>query len=170
MSLEWPFCFCSFILGQLHKISVLAVMKLKEPSTNLSISSVQFSHSAESNSLLPHELQDARPPCPSPTPGVHPNPSLLSWWCHPAISSSVYPSSPALHLSQHQGLFKVELFQILKDDAVKLLHSICQQIWKTQQWPQDWKRSVFISIRRWSLWQLLCLKGKGCFVIYIFVS
>ena len=40
----------------------------------------------------------------------------------------------------------VELFQILKDDAVKVLHSICQQIWKTQQWPQDWKRSVFILI------------------------
>ena len=40
----------------------------------------------------------------------------------------------------------VELFQILKDDAVKLLHSICQPIWKIQQWPQDWKRSVFIPI------------------------
>ena len=40
----------------------------------------------------------------------------------------------------------VELFQILKDDAVKVLHSICQQIWKTQQWPQDWKRSVFILV------------------------
>ena len=42
----------------------------------------------------------------------------------------------------------VELFQILKDDAVKVLHSICQQIWKTQQWPQDWKRSVFIPIKK----------------------
>ena len=40
----------------------------------------------------------------------------------------------------------VELFQILKDNAVKVLHKICQQIWKTQQWPQDWKKSVFISI------------------------
>ena len=42
----------------------------------------------------------------------------------------------------------VELFPILKDDAVKVLHLICQQIWKTQQWPQDWKRSVFIPIRK----------------------
>ena len=42
----------------------------------------------------------------------------------------------------------VELFQILKDDAMKVLHSICQQIWKTQQWPQDWKRSVFIPIAK----------------------
>ena len=40
----------------------------------------------------------------------------------------------------------VELFQILKDDAVKVLHLVCQQIWKTQHWPQDWKRSVFIPI------------------------
>ena len=40
----------------------------------------------------------------------------------------------------------VELFQILKDDAVRVLHSVCQQIWKTQQWPQDWKRSIFILI------------------------
>ena len=50
----------------------------------------------------------------------------------------------------------VELFQILKDDAEKVLHSICQQIWKTQQWPQDWKRSVFIPIpKKFSSVQLL---------------
>ena len=41
-----------------------------------------------------------------------------------------------------------ELFQILKDDTVKVLHSICQQVWKTQQWPQDWKKSVFIPISK----------------------
>ena len=55
-----------------------------------------------------------------------------------------------LATQQHQAWSKrfipVEVFQILKDDAVKVLHSICQQIWKTQQWPQDWKRSVFNSI------------------------
>ena len=54
-----------------------------------SFSSVQFSHSVVSDSLWPHELQHARPPCPSPTPRVHPNPRPLSRWCHPAISSSV---------------------------------------------------------------------------------
>ena len=48
-------------------------------------------------------------------------------------------------VSEADGIV-VELFQILKDDAVKVLHSICQQIWKTQQWPQDWQRSVFIRI------------------------
>ena len=51
------------------------------------------------------------------------------------------------HHYEHGGdEIPVELFQILKDDAVKVLHSVCQQIWKTQQWPQDWKRSVFISV------------------------
>ena len=49
------------------------------------------------------------------------------------------------HYEQSYGI-PVELFQVLKDDAMKVLHSICQQIWKTQQWPQDWKRSVFIPI------------------------
>ena len=49
-----------------------------------------------------------------------------------------------LPLAQGGDGIPVELFQILKDDAVEVLHSICQQIWKTQQWPQDWKRSVFI--------------------------
>ena len=56
-------------------------------------SSVQFSHSVVSDSLWPHEPQHARPPCPSPTPGVHPNPCPLSRWCHPTISSSVFPFS-----------------------------------------------------------------------------
>ena len=54
-------------------------------------SSVQFSSSVVSSSLLPHEPQHTRPPCPSPTPRVHPNPCPLCWWCHPTISSSVVP-------------------------------------------------------------------------------
>ena len=57
------------------------------------VSSVQFSHSIVSDSLQPHQLQHARPPCPSPTPGVHSNPCPLSQWCHPTISSSVVPFS-----------------------------------------------------------------------------
>ena len=56
-------------------------------------SSVQFSCSVMSDSLWPHELQDARPPCPSPTPGIHSDSPPLSQWCHPAISSSVVPFS-----------------------------------------------------------------------------
>ena len=58
-------------------------------------SSVQFSLSVVFDSLRPHESQHARPPCPSPTPGVYPNSCPSSWWCHPAISSSVVPFPPA---------------------------------------------------------------------------
>ena len=57
------------------------------------ISSVQFSHSVVSDSLRPHKSQHARPPCPSSTPGVHSDSRPSSWWCHPAISSSVVPFS-----------------------------------------------------------------------------
>ena len=57
------------------------------------IRAVQFSCSVMSDSLRPRESQHARPPCPSPTPGVHPNSCPSSWWCHPAISSSVVPFS-----------------------------------------------------------------------------
>ena len=58
--------------------------------------SVQFSHSVASNSLWSHELQHARPPCPSPMLGVYSNSCLLSWWCHPTISSSFFPFSSCL--------------------------------------------------------------------------
>ena len=63
------------------------------PLSNVNFPSVQFSHSVLSDSLRPHELQHTRPPCPSPTPGVHSNSRPLSQWCHPAISSSVFPFS-----------------------------------------------------------------------------
>ena len=62
-----------------------------------------------------------------------------------------------------------ELFQLLKDDAVKVLHSICQQIWKTQQWPQDWKRSVFIPIPKKGNGKE-CLKVKSLSRIRLFAT
>ena len=65
-----------------------------------------FSHSFVSNSLRSRELQHARPPCPSPRPGVYSNLCPLSHWCHPTISSSVIPSPLALSLAQHQGVFQ----------------------------------------------------------------
>ena len=68
-------------------------------------SSAQFSRSVVSDSLWPHEPQHARPPCPSPTPGVHPNPCPLCRWIQPSHRLSS-PSPPASNLSQHQGLFK----------------------------------------------------------------
>ena len=91
-------------------------------------SPVKFSHSVVSDSLWPHEPQHARPPCPSPTPRVHPNPCALSQWCHPTILSSVVPSPLALNLSQHQGLFNwvSSLHQVAKVLEFQLQHQSFQ--------------------------------------------
>ena len=72
-----------------------------------STSSVQFSCSVMSNSLQPHELQYARPPCPSPTPWVHPNLCPLCRWCHPTISSSVVPFSSCPQTFPALGSFQM---------------------------------------------------------------
>ena len=71
---------------------------------------------------------------------THLEPVILEWEVKWALESITTNKA-----SGDDGI-PVELFQILEDDAVKVLHSICQQIWKTQQWPQDWKRSVFIPV------------------------
>ena len=98
----------------------------------ISYSSVQFSHSVVSDSLRSHELQHSRPPCPSPTPGVHPNPCPLSRWCHPTTSSSVVPFSSCPHLSQHQGLFKwvSSLHQVAKVLEFQLQYQSFQWIFR----------------------------------------
>ena len=92
----------SIDLGSLTLILVATLKLLTDsqawrlsPSSHLSCRtySVQFSRSVVSNSLWPHESQHARPPCPSPTPGVHSNSCPLSRWCHPAISSFIVPFS-----------------------------------------------------------------------------
>ena len=71
---------------------------------------VQFSHSVVSNSLRPHGLQHTRPPCPSPTPGVYWNSWPLSQWCHPTISSSVFPFSSRLQSFPASGIFPMSQF------------------------------------------------------------
>ena len=73
-------------------------------------SSVQFSCSVVSDSLWPHGLRHARPPCPSPTPGVYPNSCPLSRWCHPTISSSVVPFSSHLQFFPASGSFQISQF------------------------------------------------------------
>ena len=78
--------------------------------THSNFSSVQFSCSVVSDSLWPHEPQHARPPCPSPTPGVHPNSCPLSRWCYPTISSSVVPFSSCLQSFPATGSFPVNQF------------------------------------------------------------
>ena len=73
-------------------------------------SSVQFSHSVVPDSLWPHEPQHARPPCPSSTPGVHPNPCPSSRWCHPTISSSVVPFYSCPQAFPASGSYQVSQF------------------------------------------------------------
>ena len=95
--------------------------------------SVQFSHSVVSDCLRPHGLQHARPPCPSPTPGVQSNSHPSSQWCHPAISSSVIPFSSCLQSSQHQALFKwvSSSHQIARILEYQLQHQSFQWIFRT---------------------------------------
>ena len=76
---------------------------------------------------------------PFPSPGDLPNPGIEPQ--SPALQADSLPSEPP-----GMKTMPAELLKILKDDAVKVMQSICQQIWKTQQWSQDWKRSVFILI------------------------
>ena len=71
---------------------------------------------------------------------THPEPNILESKVKWALGSIITQKA-----SEGDGI-PVELFQILKDDALKVLHSICQKIWKTQQWPQDWKRAVYIPV------------------------
>ena len=101
-------------------------------------SSVQFSRSVMFDSLWPHESQHARPPCPSPTPGVHSNSCPSSWWCHPATSSSVVPSPPAPNPSQHQSFPMSQLFAWGgQSTGVSALASVLPK--KSQNWsPLGW--------------------------------
>ena len=88
-----------------------ALNSIKNAYMKIWISSVQFSGSVVSDSLQPHESQDARPPCPSPTPRVYPNSRPSSQWCHPAISSSVIPfSSCPQSLSASESFPMSQLF------------------------------------------------------------
>ena len=97
-----------------------------------SFSSVQFSHSVVSNSLRPHESQHARPPCPSPTPGVYSNSCPSSRWCHPAISSSVIPFSSCLQSLPASGSFWVNSsHEVAKVWEFQLQHQSFQETPRT---------------------------------------
>ena len=104
-----------------------------------SVQSVQFSHSVVSNSWWPHELQHARPPCPSPTPGVCPNSCPSSRCCHPAISSSVVPFSSCPQFLPASGSFPMS--QLItwggRSIGVSALASVLPK--NTQDWsPLGW--------------------------------
>ena len=102
-------------------------------------SSVQFSRSVVSDSLWPHEPQHARPPCPSPTPGVHPNPCPLSRWCHPPISSSVVLFSPCPESFPASGSFPISQLFISGGQSIRVSASASVLPVNTQDWsPLGW--------------------------------
>ena len=103
---------------------------------------MQFSCSVVSDSLQPQELQHARPPCPSPTPGVHPNPCLLSRWCHPTISSSVVPFSSCLQSFPALGSFQMSQLSASGGQSIGVSASTSVLPMNTQDW----------SPLRWSGW------------------
>ena len=101
--------------------------------------SVQFSCSVISDSLQPHEPQHARPPCPSPTPRVHPNPCPLSWWCHPAISSSVVPFSSCPQSFPASGSFPMSQLFASGGQSIGVSASTSVLPMNTQDWsPLGW--------------------------------
>ena len=103
------------------------------------VASVQFSHSVVSDSLWPHELQHARPPCPSPTPGVHSNSRPSSRWYHPAISSSVVPFSSCLQSFPASGSFPMNKFFTSGGQSIGVSASVSVLPVDIQDWfPLGW--------------------------------
>ena len=100
---------------------------------------VQFSHSVVSDSLRPHEPQHTRPPCPSPTPGVHPNPCPLCQWCHPVILSSVVPYSSCPQSFPASGSFQMSQLSASSGQSTGVLASTSVPKMNTQGWsPSEW--------------------------------
>ena len=101
--------------------------------------SVQFSQSVVSNSLRPHGLQHARPPCPSPAPGVYPNSSPLSQWCHPTISFSVIPFSSHLQSFPASGSLTMSQLFTSGSQSIGVSASTSVLLMNTQDWfPLGW--------------------------------
>ena len=104
----------------------------------ISISSVQFSRSVVSDSLPPHETQHTRPPCPSPTPGVHPHSCPSSWWCHQPSHPLSSPSPPAPNPSQHESFPVSQLFawgsQNIRASALESVLPTNTQDWSPLGW------------------------------------
>ena len=107
--------------------------------SNLPYPSAQFSCSVVSDSLQPHGLQHARPPCPSPTPRVHPNPCPSSWWCHPTISSSVVPFSSHLQTFPKSGSFPMSQLFASGGQSIGVSASTSVLLMNTLDWsPLGW--------------------------------
>ena len=115
--------------------------------------SVQFSRSVVSNSMWPHEPQHARPPCPSPTPGVHPNPCPSSWWCHPTISCSVIPFSSCPQSFPASGSFPMsQIFASGIGQSIGVSVSTSVLPMNTQDWsPLGWTGWISLQSKGLSL-------------------
>ena len=101
--------------------------------------SVQFSHSVVSDSLRPHEPQHTKPPCPSPIPGVHPNPCPLCQWCHPTISFSVVPFSSGPQSFPASASFQMSHLFTKGDQSIAVSASTSVLPINTQGWsPSQW--------------------------------
>ena len=112
-------------------------------------SSVQFSRSVVSDSLWPRELQHARPPCPSPTPGVHSDSCPLSLWCHPTIPSSVVPFSSHLPSSPASGSFLLSQFFTSDGQSIEASSSASVLPMNIQDWfPLGWTGWIS-SLSKW---------------------
>ena len=110
------------------------------------IDSVQFSRSVVSDTLRPHEPQQARPPCPSPTPGVHLTPCPLSWWYHPTISSSVVAFSTCPQSFPASGSFPMSQLFASCSQRIGVSASTSVLPMNTQDWsPSEW--TVWISLQ-----------------------
>ena len=120
----------------------------------IQFSSVQFSQSVVSDSLRPHGLQHAMPPCPSPTPGVYSNSSPLSWWCHLTISSSVIPFSSCPQSFPASGSF--QLSQLFESGGQSIGASASASVLPMNT--QDW------SLPGWTGW--IFLQSKGLSRVY----
>ena len=106
---------------------------------NIHFSSVQFSHSVMSDSLRPYDSQHTRPPCPSSTPGVHPNPCPLSRWCHPTISSSVIPFFSCPQSFPASGSFPMSQLFTSGGQSIRVSASTSVFAMNTQEWsPLGW--------------------------------
>ena len=107
--------------------------------TQWEVSVSQFSRSVISDSLRPHELQHARPPCPSPTPGVHPDSRPSSQWCHPAISSAVVPFSSYPQSLPASGSFQMSQLFASGGQSTGVSASTSVPPMNTQDWcPLGW--------------------------------
>ena len=111
----------------------------KYASLDICLTSVQFSRSVVSDPLRPHEPQYARPPCASPTPGVHPNPCPSSWWCHPTILSFVIPFSSCPQSFPASGFFQMSQFFTSGGQSIEVSSSTSVLPMNTQDWsPLGW--------------------------------